>query len=70
MKPSIWRGTCVAVRCPQVWIISKRTQLVRLSGLTSITEGIRAGVAGLAAVVIVMLVYYRRSGVMPCWRWS
>ena len=32
-------------------------------GADSITEGLRAGVAGLAAVVIVMLAYYRRSGI-------
>jgi preprotein translocase subunit SecD len=32
-------------------------------GADSIAEGMRAGIAGLAAVVIVMLFYYRRSGV-------
>ena len=32
-------------------------------GADSIKEGFRAGIAGLAAVVIVMLFYYRRSGV-------
>jgi preprotein translocase subunit SecD len=32
-------------------------------GSDSIKEGIRAGIAGLAAVIIAMLVYYRRSGV-------
>jgi preprotein translocase subunit SecD len=32
-------------------------------GADSIKEGMRAGVAGVLAVVIVMLIYYRRSGV-------
>jgi preprotein translocase subunit SecD len=32
-------------------------------GADSISEGMRAGIAGLAAVVVVMLFYYRRSGV-------
>src|SRR5882672_3314123 len=32
-------------------------------GADSIREGLMAGVAGLAAVVIIMLVYYKRSGV-------
>jgi len=32
-------------------------------GADSIREGIQAGIAGLAAVVLVMLVYYKRSGV-------
>jgi preprotein translocase subunit SecD len=32
-------------------------------GADSISEGINAGVAGLLAVVVVMLVYYKRSGV-------
>ena len=32
-------------------------------GADSISEGINAGVAGLVAVVLVMLVYYKRSGV-------
>jgi preprotein translocase subunit SecD len=31
-------------------------------GADSISEGINAGVAGLVAVVVVMLVYYKRSG--------
>jgi preprotein translocase subunit SecD len=32
-------------------------------GADSIREGIQAGIAGLAAVVLVMLVYYKRSGI-------
>jgi len=32
-------------------------------GADSIAEGIRAGIAGLVAVVFVMLIYYRRSGI-------
>jgi preprotein translocase subunit SecD len=32
-------------------------------GADSIREGFQAGIAGLAAVIIVMLVYYRRSGI-------
>jgi preprotein translocase subunit SecD len=32
-------------------------------GADSISQGITAGIAGLAAVVVVMLIYYRRSGV-------
>ncbi|HMD71215.1 MAG TPA: protein translocase subunit SecD [Bryobacteraceae bacterium] len=32
-------------------------------GADSISEGMRAGIVGLVAVVLVMLVYYRRSGV-------
>ena len=32
-------------------------------GADSIKEGMMAGIAGLAAVIIVMLVYYRRSGI-------
>jgi preprotein translocase subunit SecD len=32
-------------------------------GADSISEGMRAGIAGLVAVVVVMLLYYRRSGV-------
>jgi preprotein translocase subunit SecD len=32
-------------------------------GADSIREGIQAGVAGLIAVIVVMLVYYKRSGV-------
>ena len=34
-------------------------------GADSIHEGIVAGVAGLIAVITVMLIYYKRSGVTP-----
>ena len=38
-------------------------------GADSIREGIMAGLAGLLAVIIVMLVYYKRAASTPCWRW-
>ena len=33
------------------------------------TQGFIAGIAGIGAVVLVMLVYYKRAASTRCWRW-
>ena len=57
------RGTCVRVRCRRACVYNEERSIGPSLGADSIHQGIVAGLAGLVAVIVVMLIYYKRSGV-------
>ena len=62
-EASICRATCVRVRCRPASSILEERSIGPSLGADSIHQGIVAGIAGLLAVIVVMLVYYKRAGV-------
>ena len=62
-KPRIWRWCCARARCPASIVFLSEDSVGPSLGADSIHAGIVAGLAGLAAVIVVMLVYYKRSGI-------
>ncbi len=62
-KPSTCRATCAPARCRRASVYMEERSIGPSLGADSIHQGIIAGIAGLLAVIVVMLVYYKRAGV-------
>ena len=62
-KPPTSRSTCRAGSLPASVVYLEERSIGPALGADSIRDGIYSGVAGVIAVVLVMLVYYKRSGI-------
>ena len=65
-RPRTWPSCCATARCPVEFERSAEQQVSPTLGEDSLEAGLLAGLIGLAAVALYMLLYYRASA----WSWS
>ena len=63
-RPRTWPSCCATARCPVEFERSAEQQVSPTLGRASLEAGLLAGLIGLAAVAIYMLIYYRGLGLV------
>jgi preprotein translocase subunit SecD len=67
-RPATWRWCCARARSPRRSRSWSSGPSDRQLGQDSIDQGQLAGIIGITLVILIMMVYYRFSGVLAIWR--